>query len=149
MEFKQVVIKMSPPSPLPFAQSDTPPNFEIRWVVVVCGETAVEGRRRCQSAVQSYSKSKSTLWLQLQATFALSCFVEKPWGGRSTGGNGECGRQQMLQNCVQIVAVVSHNFPGLHDWHLLGICDSFNGACSLICLLSRNGRPTLHHLATS
>lgn len=80
MEFKQVVIKMSPPSPLPFAQSDTPPNFEIRWVVV-CGEPAVEGRRRCQSAVQSYSKSKSTLWLQLQATFALSCFVEKPWGG--------------------------------------------------------------------
>jgi len=110
MEFKQVVIKMSPPSPLPFAQSDTPPNFEIRWVVVVCGEPAVEGRRRCQSAVQSYSKSKSTLWLQLQATFALSCFVEKPWGGGRLGEMGSVAGSRCCRIACKLLLLLATTF---------------------------------------
>jgi len=66
-------------------------------------------------------RSAKLLEIQIHTVVAVAgnfcsfLFRGKALGGRSTGGNGECGRQQMLQNCVQIVAVVSHNFPGLHD----------------------------------
>lgn len=118
MKFKQVVIKMSPPSTRPLIPLSPLLQAHRIWISgAAIVAASARGMARGKASIRTAKLAKSTVWLQ--ATFALSGSWRKPsrmqaWDLVGFIGSGVVGRKQLVQHCVQIVDTQETTLCGMN-----------------------------------